>query len=262
MSDKTPITRIFEEVPKTAKRLWKLLLKPSIPIGPVADTPLNNACIDLFATAIAVPTIISVGNDLALGLFDITLDEIINWKLFALLLMLNAALFSLIIYILLLFPLRLKARNSHSSLFYHSLHFFAIQNIPISILFVSCLNQLIVEGSVVESAGVVNFGFTLTTSVAVLVLTIWLLAMPVSAYIKRYFRSISAYVLGFGAVALASAVNPVIASSYFSNIVNYKQFCSELVSARFKYEIESGQLSKDCIISKCLSAKGEEAFTL
>lgn len=260
MSDKTPIIRIIEEVPKTAKRLWEFLLKPSIPVGPITSTSLNSAHIDLFTTAIAVSTIVSVGSSLAPGLFDINPREIINWPLFSTLLVANAALFSVILYLLLLLPLWLKAREWHPSIFYHSLRVFAVQNILVSVLFVSGLNRLIVKGSFVESTGAFDFGLTLTASLAAFVLSVWLLALPVTAYIKRYFRNASAYAFGFGAVVLASVINPVIASEYFSNIIDYKQFCSELVSARFKNEIESGQLSKDCIIGKCLSAKGRGAF--
>ena len=260
MSDKTPITRIIEEVPKTAKRLWKFILNPSIPIGSITSTSLNSAHIDLFTTAIAVSTIVSIGSSLAPGLFDINPGEIINWPLFAALLVVNAALFSAILYLLLLLPLWLKAREWHPLIFYHSLRVFAVQNILVSILFVSGLNRLIVKGSFVESTGTFDFGLTLTVSVAVFVLSVWLLVLPVSAYMKRYFRNASAYALGFGAVVLASAINPVIASEYFSNIIDYKQFCSELVSAHFKNEIETGQLSKDCIIGKCLSTKDRWAI--
>jgi hypothetical protein len=257
MSENTPITRIVEEIPKTAKRLWKFVLNPSIPSGPIMSTSLNRAHIDLFATAFAMSTVISVGSDLMPGLFNISPGEMINWSLFAVLLMVYAVLFSVILYLLLWFPLWLKAKEWHSSLIYHAWRFFAVQNILLSVLFVSSLNRLIMKGSFVKPTGSFDYIFTPAVSIVFLIFTIWLLAWPVSMYIKQYYRSAGAYALGFGAVILTSIINPVVASEYFSNVINYEQFCSEFVSVHFKNQIESGQLSKDCVIGECLSAKGK-----
>lgn len=167
----------------------------------------------------------------------------------------NAVFFSLILYALLAIPLLIKERKCHSKIYYQSIKAFAIENILVAVMVTVAINRIIVKGNFKSTTGSLDLWMGSISAIASLFLLVWLIAIPLSAYMRQYYKRSIAYAFGFSAVVVVAIVNPAIASKYFSRIIDSKEFCSQYVSYRFKEELADCTYNKECLIGKCLAEK-------
>lgn len=258
MKDTSFFGNLWHHLPELPKRLWALLRQPVIPIGPAAPSNLIGAFVDLFIVTAASGTLVGVGSALLPGFLQIDPERLVNWPLFVLMQLSNAVAFAVILYLLSVVPLRIRARMSHLQVMAHGLHAYAILNVLVTILFVLCVNRLIVRGSLVDPTSSADLLGGAAVAVIVFWLAVRLLALPLSRYLQKYYKTVPAFIMGFGAVALASLLNPVMASGYFEHTVEREDFCSAVVSVRYRDELATGEYSRDCLVAKCVASADED----
>jgi hypothetical protein len=189
------------------------------------------------------------------GFLEIDPDDLVNWRLFEFMLLSNGIVFVVILYLMLLLPLGLMTRHWHWQIIAHCLRFYALMNVCVAILFVLSVNRLIVKGSFLDPTSAADLIVGGCVALIVFGITLRVLLMPIARYIRIYYHPVVAYVGGFTAVVLASVLNPVMASDYFSHVIEDEDFCSAVVSVRYRQELGSGEYSRDCLVAHCMALR-------
>ncbi|MDL1956048.1 MAG: hypothetical protein LWW95_03205 [Candidatus Desulfofervidus auxilii] len=252
---KDPTIQIKDMVSDALKRFIKLVCRPNIPIGDIEGTDLYFVYHDFIYSLSIISILVVTIKGLLPNYFVINPASLINWPIFLLLLALNALIPSLIIFALLSVPLHYKTQKIHVSIFYHALRSYSVEIILVAILFVIGINRVFINSSLVQPINTFDLIFGLVISITVLFFLFWLIAYPISKYLKNFFSKKTAYLLGLSSTILCLLINPSLSFKYFDNILDYKEFCYQYISYKYQKEIAKGIYNKECLIGKCIELK-------
>ena len=258
MKDTSLVAQLWRRLPELPKRLWSVVQNPVIPVGRTPGSTLIEAAVDLFTVTAASGALVGVGFALIPGLLDIEPDELVNWPLFVLMLLTNAAGFAVTLYLVCLPLLAIPARHAHLQLLTHTLYVYSILNILVTILFVLAVDRIVVNSSVIEPTSQLDLLLGGLVGIVAIALVIRGLALALARYLRNYYSRACAFACAFAAMIVASSLNPVIASGYFEHVLEREDLCSAIVSVRYQPELASGQYSRDCLVASCTASFPEQ----
>lgn len=253
MGKKGPYDRAVENIPESFKRIYRFIMKPAIPKENIADTEMSYVYVDFVAILAVISSIVAALKYLVPDYLEINPISLINWHVFVVLITINTFLFSSIIYVLLIVPLKYKNDKDHFKIFCQSIKAFAIENVLIAIMITVAMNRIIIKGSLKISVGNLDLWIGGFTAIGSLFILIWLLVRPVISYLNQYYSKIISYIFTCGAVFISISSIPFIQIKYFNRIIDPKEFCSQYMSYKYKNELTDCTPSKDCLNQKCLS---------
>lgn len=251
MSNKEPFDRVVENTPESFKRLYRFIIKPAIPKENVAESELSYVYIDYFIALAAVSGIVAALKYLIPDYLEINPVSLINWHIFALFLITNTFLFSLIIYASLWIPLKYKKSENNRKIFFQTIKAFAIENALIAVMVTVAMNRIIVKGSLKISTGNLDLWIGAFTAFGSFLLIIWLVVIPVVSYLNQYYSKVVSYTLTCSSVLISIACINTITFKYFNHIIDSKEFCSQYISYKYKKELSFCAYSKDYLKNKC-----------
>jgi hypothetical protein len=254
MISQAPTQNIFNIIPETFKRLLRFAKNPSKDLNESPDANLGHITQDYIASFTIVTATIAAFDAFIPGYLEINPLNMLRMGVFLLILTLNAILFSSFLWLFSTIAMLFRGLKSQKSIFYQGIKAFAFLNIPSSIIIVIVLNRIVVSGDIEIPASISDKYFSTVVAIGAFVLAAWLIAIPLGKRLRSRYHAVAAYPLGFVICILASIANPIIASGYFSNVLNKENFCEQFISFRKKAEIRNGALNKDAWIGKCMTS--------
>jgi len=214
---------------------------------------LLKAC-SIFALMIPVGYwVVGALKNLLPGYLQINPLPLMNEYIFFIMLATTATLFSAILFAISSICLIPKKPKLHHAIFNRSITVYAYLNILIVVICAIMLNRLMVLGNIFEATSQLDFWIANTLVVLAIIITLSTLVIPLTYYFNQYYNKKISYSLSIVSVIIASSANPVLATSYFKHAINQGEFCKQLVEIKFKKQIETGVMNKDCVMGKCLA---------
>lgn len=254
MISNSPVLNLFNAIPETFKRLLRFAKDPSRHLNEAPDADLEHVLMDYLASLSIVTAVIAAFDAFLPGYLEINPISMLRMGVFWVMLTLNTITFSLFLWFFSLIVLSFSGLKFHKAIFYQGIKSYAFLNIPAAIISVIALNRIVVSGNLEAATGIADKLFSVTVAIGALALAVWLVALPLGKYLHRHYRASVAYPLGFIGCIFASMANPILASGYFSNVLDKEGFCEQFISFRKKAEIQNGSLNKDTWVGKCVAS--------
>lgn len=248
----------YKHLPKAIQEFIYLFKHLKIEESQTFKKNLLKSCVIFCMTIPFGYWIIGALKNLIPGYLQINPLPLINEYIFFILLATTTVLFSFILTTICSFFLILKKIKFHHPIFNRSITVYAFLNILIITICIIMINRLMVTDNMLVATGNLDFWIANTVVVLAFSITLITLIIPLAIYLNQYYNKKISYIMSITAVVIASSANPVLATSYFKYAINQGELCKQLVEIKFKEQLETGALNKDCIIGKCLTIDKKE----
>ncbi len=245
IKNNNPIVELTNLFSETHKRLYSFIKNPIIDIDNV-----KSSLLDFVISVASIFFITRLLKTLFPKFLEINPLTLFNFDIFALMLFVNAIIFSVILYMFFFILNFFKKIENFNAIFYQGFKAYSIMNIFVIIPFVILVNK--VMQNKLDNWSFSESIIAFICVISLIYLSYRLLIKPIAIFIQSEFSKKVSYLISFLSVFIAITTNQPIFENYFINIIDKTEFCKQYIELNYKEEITTMQKNKDCMIGKCI----------